>query len=154
MKKIKSVFFVFIGTLFFSSCYIQHPKYTMVEKVVRLETGISVDSVNSILNLKPHDLISLDSTGRMVLLYKYRVREIKRIPILMKRTKGLKTDGHWRDLLVNVSPEGIVTNYSSMAEEQSSEKEKVKVDPNEIIQSITLALTVIIPSLLVYFSSK
>lgn len=132
----------------------QHPRYTEIEKVAQLETGIEVDSVNSILNSVPHDMLSLDSNGTMVLLYKYRVKEIRRIPIVMKKSKGVEVEGHWKDLIVTVSPEGKVIHYESRAEELISEAERKKIDPNKMIQSITLAITVVLPALLVFFSSQ
>jgi len=61
----------------------------MLDKVVKLETGIKKDSVNSILGCEPYDFVSFDTSGTMVMLYKYRVKEIRRIPLLMKKTKGM-----------------------------------------------------------------
>jgi len=137
-----------------SSCYVQQPKYSSIEKFSRLETGLELDSVNSILGVKPHDLIALEEDGTSIWLYKYRVKEMRRIPMLMRKNKGLEVDGKWKDLIVMFSPEGKVIRYETRIEELKSELEKRSIDPNKVIQSITLALTVVLPALLVFFSAK
>ncbi len=154
LKKVFRSLLLLTIALNLCSCYVQHPRYSEIEKVTQLETGIDVDSVNSILNTVPHDMISLDSNGTLVLLYKYRVKEIRRLPLFMKKSKGIEVEGHWKDLIVTVSPEGKVIHYESRAEELISRAEKKKIDPNELIQSLTMAITVVLPALLVFFSSQ
>ncbi|MGB0881494.1 MAG: hypothetical protein ACPGSO_00975 [Vicingaceae bacterium] len=145
--------FIVIATLF-SSCYVQQPKHSSIEKVVNLTIGINQDSVNSILGCPPHDLIAKDTSGTSVVLYKYRVKEVKRMPLLMRKNKGVKVDGKWKDLVVTFSNEGKVVSYETLPEELVTDYKKKSIDPNKLIQSITTAITVLLPAVLVYFSVK
>ena len=145
---------LFTLILCLTSCYVQQPKHSSIKQVVQLSIGIDKDSVNAILGCQPHDLISKDTTGSTVVLYKYRVKEIKRMPLLMKKNKGIVVDGKWKDLIVTFSKSGKVTSYNTLPEELVTDYKKKKVDPNKIIQAITTAVTVLLPAVLVYLSVK
>ncbi|MDG1477092.1 MAG: hypothetical protein P8Q14_08100 [Vicingaceae bacterium] len=72
----------------------------------------------------------------------------------MRKNKGVIVDGKWKDLVVTFSNTGKVTSYETLPEELVTDYEKKSIDPNKLIQSITTALTVILPAVLVYFSVK
>jgi hypothetical protein len=72
----------------------------------------------------------------------------------MKKNKGFKVDGKWKDLIVTFSNTGKVISYNTLPEELPTDYKKRTVDPNKLIQSITTAITVLLPAILVYFSVK
>jgi hypothetical protein len=55
------------------------PEFTNIEKVSKIETGMSVERVNSILNISPYDAYILDQHN-LTLVYNYRIKE-RRVPI-------------------------------------------------------------------------
>ena len=154
MKNINISFLFVVIAVFFSSCYVQQPKHSSIEQVVNLTIGIDQDSVNAVLGCPPHDLIAKDTSGTSVVLYKYRVKEIKRMPLLMRKNKGVKVDGKWKDLVVTFSNAGKVVSYETLPEELVTDYKKKSIDPNKLIQSITTAITVLLPAVLVYFTVK
>jgi len=142
---------IFIG-MFLSSCYVRHPRYSMVKEVMNVQIGMSFDSVNAVLGQEPYDVLSVNNSGETVYIYKYRVQDIKRIPILMKRNKGVETAGRFRDLQITYSEGGKVLSYKTNDETKESKVEKKKIDPNVIINSVLTAITITIPAILVYLS--
>lgn len=146
------VFFVFVALLF-SACAVQHPKYFMVEKVMQAELGMSKDTVDSIFGLPPYNLRSIDTAGFITYTYVYRTRHIKRFPIVMSRKRGLVVEGQFVDLNVTYSPEGKVVSIENCTDCPESYLTETKINPGEIIVSITTIITVTVPALLVYLSS-
>ncbi len=138
----------------FTSCYVQHPRFTTIDKVEKLKLGLHIDSVSKLLDVKPYDFISLDSSRQKTVLYKYRVKEIRRIPVLMRKTKGVEVDGKWKDLIVDINSDSEVIAYRTENEQLSSVTDKKKADPNKIIQGILTTITVTLPTVLVYLSSR
>ena len=142
---------IFIG-MFLSSCYIRHPRYSMVTDVMNVEIGMSFDSVNAVLGQEPYDVLSVNNSGETIYIYKNRVQDIKRLPIVMRRNKGVETAGRFRDLQITYSEGGEVLSFKTNDESKESKVEKKKIDPNTIINSVLTAISVTIPAILVYLS--
>lgn len=143
--------FVVVLCLFLSSCYVRHPRFSSIDEVLLIKPGMTQTEVDSIMQTTgPYDIETMSITGEVTYIYKYRVSDIKRLPLLMKRNKGLKTDGRLKDMLITYGPEGIVHHIETREEPEKSITEKKKIDPNTVIQAITTAITVTIPALLFY----
>jgi len=131
--------------LFLSSCIIQHPAYTKVEKVLTLQVGQSKEEVNKILGIPPYDIKSRSDSGE-VLIYKYRVTDRKTVPFVVKPNNGLKTNGKYVDLFIAFSKEGKVTGIETCSTcEETNEKEQ-RIDINKVITLITVTL----PAVMIY----
>jgi len=141
---------IFISTCLFlamvSSCIVQAPKYTGVEEVLQLKTGMTKEEVSSILGIPPYDLKSiLDSTTTYI--YKYRTTDRKTVPLAMNKTNGMKTKGKWVDLFVTYNKEGKVKSIDSCSDCEDTKVAEKKIDFN----SVLLLITVTVPAILVYF---
>jgi len=67
-----------IGTLLFSSCAkLVAPPYSTVEKIVRINPGMTAAEVSSTLGIPPFDLYHMAGDGSTVHLYFYKVKERK-----------------------------------------------------------------------------
>ncbi len=134
------------------SCVVQHPRYAKSEDVMKVTTGMSVDSVNAVLGMGPNDLVSVDTSGTKVLLYKYRVTEVKRVTPGMRRNKGVEVEGHFKELLLTTNRAEEVVYVETREEAKDSQYKSEKVDPNVLLSSITTFFSVTLPALMVYFS--
>ncbi len=148
--------YAFLGFIIIvlSSCVVQHPKYTMVENTFKLEIGMSKTEIDSVLGIAPQFIKKMDTTGVQIYSYKYRTRDIKRFPIIMRRDKGIPTEGNYTDLLVSYSPDSIAFNIETCTECTDNNEKKTKIDANTIINSITTIITVTLPALLVFLSIR
>src|SRR5882672_515052 len=87
MKKVIPLFFFFFFSI--NGCIVVRPPYSKVEKVFTLQPGMTKEDVSKILDIPPYDLKSLDdSSGQIVLIYKYRVTDRKTLPFLVKPKNG------------------------------------------------------------------
>src|SRR3990167_9928508 len=90
-KTNKLLAIILIPTLLVQSCVVSGPKYTRVEKVMELSPGMSLQTVNAKLGIKPYDIYIYDSTGNHSYIYKYRTTDRKTVPFLLKDTNGRKS---------------------------------------------------------------
>lgn len=151
---IRTILFCMLGAWLLSSCAVQHPKYFMVEKMMEVEMGMTKDSVEALFELGPYNLLSMDSTGMATYTYVYRTRNVKRVPILVSRKKGLVVEGAFVDLHITYSPDGKVIHMESCTNCPRDYLSTTKINPTEIIASITTLITVTVPALLVFLSSN
>ncbi|CAG5082097.1 hypothetical protein [Parvicella tangerina] len=149
----KTTFFLmFISLLMLTGCYVQHPRYVTFETVQTIELGMSYAEVNATMTMPPNDIVSKDTLGYATYIYKYRVEDVKRIPILMRKNKGIPTEGGFRDLQLTFDQEEMLVDIKGAYEEQPSEYKREKVNVNGLIASITTIITVTIPAVMLYIT--
>jgi hypothetical protein len=146
MNQVLNKFSLLILFLFFiSSCIVQGPRYTRVEKVLTLKLGMTKEEVSKTLNVSPYDLKAItDSTE--TLIYKYRVTDRRTIPFLMKPNNGTSVTGKYVDLFITFSKEGKAINIESCSDCEKTDEKRMKIDFNKIITFITVTT----PALLIY----
>lgn len=145
--KTSAYLLLFSCTLFLSSCIVQAPKYTKVEQVLMLKNGMTREEVSQALGIPPYDIKSMNDSGSVTLIYKYRVTDRKTLPFLLKPANGVKTTGKWVDLFITYTKEGKVSNIESCSDCENTAVTERKVDFNAII----LLVSVTLPAVLVYF---
>ncbi|SFT87896.1 hypothetical protein SAMN05216474_2862 [Lishizhenia tianjinensis] len=53
------------------------PYYTEPAKIVKLQNGMTLTQINSVLGIEPYDVYHMQDDGSTVLVYKYRLKERK-----------------------------------------------------------------------------
>ena len=145
MEFIKKNLIILFFSFTFGACIVHAPKYTGVEEVLSLKTGMTKEEVSKTLGIPPYDL-KTESDSETVYIYKYRTTDRKTFPLLMNKTNGMKAKGKWVDLFISYDQNGIVKDIRSCSDcEKIAIKEK-KLDINTIIMLVTIT----IPSILVY----
>jgi hypothetical protein len=132
--------------LLFSSCIVQSPKYTSLEQVMSLHTGMTKTEVEESLKLKPYDLKAVTDSGT-TLIYIYRVIDRRTLSFDTKPDNGRKSTGKYVQLQVTYSKENKVVNIESCNTCPDNLVTKSRVDIEKVIAFITVTL----PVLLVYF---
>ena len=138
--------------LLLSSCVVQHPKYAHLEDTYRVQVGMSLDSVNKILQVEPFALHQRTDSN-YTYNYKFRVKEVKRVPIVMNRNKGLEVETRFVDLFITYNSDGLVTNMES-CNDCSDDGEKRELDFNTLITGLTTVVTVTIPVVLTLIATN
>ena len=118
---------------------------------MKLELGMHKDSVNSILEMEANDLGAInDST--YTLIYKYRLKEVKRIPRTTHRTKGLEAEGQFKNLYLTFDTTDILTELKTDEELHPSSYKETKIDFVKILNVTIEFITVTLPAAVVYLS--
>src|ERR1700751_2538109 len=73
--------------LLFTSCIVQSPKYTTLEKVISLRLGMSKIEVEEALGIKPYDIKAYTDTSN-VFIYVYRITDRKTLSFNTKTVNG------------------------------------------------------------------
>jgi outer membrane protein assembly factor BamE (lipoprotein component of BamABCDE complex) len=145
MRRINKILAIaLIPSLFIQSCIVSAPKYTHVEQVMQLKTGMSMDSVNSKLGIEPYDIDVYDSTGYRSYIYKYRTTDRKTIPFFLKETNGKKKIGKYMDLVAYFDSTNIAYKFESRSTDSKVDQKKFNINV------LVTIVTVVVPSLLVY----
>lgn len=131
----KSVLF-FAVVLLLHSCIVRAPKYTRVEKVMKIKTGMSITEVNEVLDVKPYSIKSMDTTQRRVMLYKFRTEDRKTLSFLLKDTNGREVRGPFMDLFAYFNEND--TLYRMEVEEASTMEQEKKVNFDKLITFFTV----------------
>ncbi len=134
---------IIVLSLFFgTSCLVQAPKFSNVEKVLGLELGQTPEQVSNTLGIPPYNFIS-ENDSESVLLYKYRVYDRTTLPFMLKETNGKKTRGRYVNLVVTYH-NGISTKMKSCDYcDESQEKEK-RFDFNKVMNVLTVTLPLVL----------
>ena len=140
--KNKVVSFV-LGFLFFTSCIVQSPKYTTLEKVVSLQLGMSKMEVEEILNIKPYNLKAYTDSGS-VFIYVYRVPDRKTLSFYTKPLNGHQSKGRYVQLEVAYSKKDKVTGITSCNMCPDYLETNSTIDVGAIFTFITVTLPVIL----------
>lgn len=149
MKKgYKFLSIVLIPALVMQSCIVSGPKYTHVENVMQLSPGMTMDTVNSRLGIKPYDINVYDSTGNHSYIYKYRTTDRKTVPFLLKETNGRKSIGKYMDLVAYYDSTNVAYRFESRTTDSKLDEKKLNVN------TIVTIITVIVPTVLVYLGIK
>lgn len=137
--------------LFFTSCIVQSPKYSTLDKVMTLKLGMSKSEVEEILNLKPYNLHALTDTST-TFIYVYRVKDRKTLYLNTRPTNGRESLGKYTQLAVTYSKKDKVTGIGSCIDCPDNLENVTKVD----VEKIVLFLTATLPAILIYlgFQSK
>lgn len=133
-----------IPAIFLQSCIVSAPKYTHVEQVMQLKTGMSIDTVNQRLGITPYDMDIYDSTGYRSFIYKYRTTDRKTVPFMLKETNGKRKIGKYMDLVAYYDSTDIAYRFESRPTDSKVDQKKFNIN---ILVTI---VTVVVPSLLVY----
>jgi len=138
---------------FCTSCLVKHPEYASYDQVMALEPGMSYAQLSDSLGIKPN-YVKEDGLGEFkIYVYKYRLCEIRRIPIIMRRNTGVETEGDFVDLLVTVNGDGTVVHLETCTDCAPSDENTTIIDFDSLIRGITTMLTVTLPALLVFLSN-
>ncbi len=136
--------------LFLTSCIVQSPKYSTLEKVVSLQIGMTRVEVEKTLGIEPYDLKSYTDTSQ-VFIYVYRVVDRKTLSFYTKPVNGRKSIGKYVQLEVAYSIKDCkVIRIESCNMCPDNLMNTSKVDFDKIIVFITVTL----PVLLIYFGLK
>jgi hypothetical protein len=145
----KKLVSILISIMFFTSCIVQSPKYTTLEKVMSLQIGMSKAAVEDILGVKPYDLKAYTDTSN-VFIYVYRVNDRKTLSFDTKPVNGRKSKGKYVQLAVAYSKKGNVISIESCNMCPDNLVNVNKIDFTGIIVFVTVTL----PVLLIYFGLK
>lgn len=145
MKRINKILAIaLIPSVFIQSCIVSGPKYTHVEKVTELRPGMSMDTVNSRLGVKPYDIEVYDSIGNRSFIYKYRTTDRKTIPFFLKETNGKEKIGKYMDLVAYYDSTNISYRFESRVTDSKVDQKKFNIN------ALVTIVTVVVPALLVY----
>ena len=132
--------------LFLTSCIVQSPKYTTLERVMSLQVGMSRTVVEQTLGIKPYDIKSYNDTTN-VFIYVYRVTDRKTLSFNTKPVNGKEAIGKYVQLSVAYSKDDKVRSIESCSLCPDNLVITHKIDFEKII----LFVTVTLPVLLLYF---
>ena len=141
MNLLKISSFLLISVML-NACIVHGPRYTTVDKVLKLKTGLTLNEVNSLLVSKPYDLYIFDSLGNKSYIYKYRVTDRKTVPFLLKENNGKEITGRYMDLVAYFT--SFDTLYKLESRPTDSEIKEKRVNINNVLTF----LTVTVPSVL------
>jgi hypothetical protein len=145
-NKVLKVGFIF---LLLSSCIIQSPKYTSLEKVISLQIGMQKDSVEKVLGIVPYNLLKRNDTSTTY-IYVYRLIDRRTISFDTKAINGKETKGKYVQLAIEYSKKNKVLSIASCSLCPDNLVTTRKIDFEKII----LFVTVTLPVLLIYFGLK
>ena len=143
------VFKIVFILLFFTSCIVQSPKYTTLDKVMSLQLGMSKVQVEEILGIQPYNLKSYNDTSN-VFIYVYRLTDRRTLSIDTKPVNGKKALGKYVQLAVAYSKDGKVINIESCNLCPDNLVTTSKIDFGKVMVFVTVTL----PVLLIYFGLK
>jgi hypothetical protein len=127
-----------------SSCIARVPKYTNVEQVMLLKTGMTKDSVEKIIGIQPYDFKSLTNDD-YVLVYRYRTVIRSVVPLFIRATNGKTIRGRWEDIFITYGKDDRVKDISSCAQCEVKQLAKATYDITSILSTMaTLALPVVL----------
>ena len=149
-------YFIVVSVLlsvFLQSCIVQAP-YAEYDAVMKLRPGMTIQSLEDSLGLEPYYIERFDNSNSRVYVYKYRLCDLKRIPILQGRNKGWEVPGDYVNLLVNVGPDDIVYGIETSIPEKSNATRTTVIDFKGIVGGLTTMITVTLPALLIFLSNE
>ena len=139
-KQILKVVFIL---LFLTSCIIQSPKYTTLDKVMSLKLGMSRTAVEETLGIKPYDIKSYNDTSN-VFIYVYRVTDRKTLSFNTKMVNGKEAIGKYVQLAIAYSKDNKVINIESCSLCPDNLVTTQKIDFGKIILFVTVTLPVLL----------
>lgn len=146
IRFVRKLLFIFMIPLFFTSCIVQSPKYTSLDKVMALHLGMTRNEVEESLNLKPYDMKSLTDTSS-TLIYVYRVIDRRTLAFNTKPTNGRKSTGKYVQLEITYSSDNKVIRIESCNLCPDNLVKTSRIDFEKVFTFVTVTL----PVLLVFF---
>lgn len=131
---------IFLAT----GCIVKGPKYTRVEKVMKLKNGMSLNNVNKTLEIQPYDLVSVDSAGNRTLMYKYRLTDRRTVPLFLKDTNGKEIRAKFSDLYCTFDKNGYLIKMVTQKSESELKEHRLNIN------SLLTFMTVTAPAVLIY----
>ncbi len=150
---LKYLFVALLATIMLSSCVVQHPKYARVVDTYNVRLGMPFDTVNSVLHVEPFALKSRTDTT-YTYNYKYRVKEVKRVPLVMRRNKGVEIESRFVDLFITYNNNGEAIHMESCNDCSHDGEKKERVNLNTLITGLTTVVTVTIPVVLTLLATN
>jgi hypothetical protein len=148
MKQFRLLLILF----FLSSCIVQSPEYTTIERALSLELGMTKEQVEEWLDLTPHNLKAYTDTSN-VYIYIYRTNERKTLSFYTKRKNGKKTIGKYMQLEVAYSKkDNKVIHIESCNDCPDNLTTTSKVNIN--IEKVMTFISVTLPVILVYIGLR
>lgn len=114
---------------------------------------MSFSEIKDSLGIDPHYLKKKEVSGNTIYAFPYRLCEIKRIPIFMKRNTGIEVEGDFVDLLVTVDQNDQVIALETCTNCHMKDTKTAVIDFNSLIRGVTTMITVTLPALLVFLST-
>ncbi len=139
----------FVFALFLSSCIVQSPKYTTLEKVISLEIGMTKPEVEKKLGIEPYNISSYTDTSD-TFIYVYRLKDRKTLSFNTTEVNGREVKGKYAQLSITYSKAGIVKSIESCSLCSDNLENTSKIDFGKII----LFFTVTFPAILLYIGLK
>lgn len=130
-----------------SSCVVQHPKYARVVDTYQVRVGMPFDTVNKVLQVQPFALKERTDTT-YTYNYKYRVKEVKRVPLVMRRNRGIEVESRFVDLYITYNMDGQAIHLESCNDCSDDGEKENRVDMNTLITGLTTLVTVTVPVVL------
>lgn len=127
-----------------AGCIVKGPKYTRIEKVMKLENGMSLNEVNKTLEIRPYDLIKIDSAGNRTLMYKYRLTDRRTVPLFLKDTNGKEIRAKFSDLYCTFDKNEILVKMYTQKSESELKEHRLNIN------SLLTFMTVTAPAVLIY----
>ncbi|MGB0430553.1 MAG: hypothetical protein ACPGLV_08775 [Bacteroidia bacterium] len=149
----KQLVIYFILGLILSSCIVRQPEYADYKTVSELKTGMLYDVFKDSIGIEPYYLKEDVLDGNRTYVFKYRTCQVKRIPLLMSKNKGIEVEGDFVDLLVTVNRQGQVLKIETEETQSNLENNTTIVDFDSLIRGITTMITVTLPAFLVFLSN-
>jgi len=143
------IFIVALILLFFTSCFVESPKYTSLEQVVSLKLGMPKDTVEKVLGVRPYDIKAYTDTSN-VFIYVYRVKDRRTISFYTKPVNGKESIGKYVQLEVSYSKDDKLIKIESCNLCPDNLVTQNNIDFDKVI----LFITVTLPVLLIYFGLK
>lgn len=144
-----NVLLVVFVLVFSTSCIVQSPKYTTLEKVITLKIGMTKAEVEEKLGIKPYNLKSYTDTSN-VFIYVYRVTDRWTLSFNTKPVNGRKKIGKYVQLEIGYSKKDKVISIESCNLCPDNLVNIDKIDFGKII----LFVTVTLPVLLIYLGLR
>jgi hypothetical protein len=142
--------YILITLLFFTSCIVQSPKYTTLDKVIALQLGMTKAEVEQTLGVVPYDLKAYTDTSS-IFIYVYRTVDRKTLSFDTKPTNGHKSKGKYVQLAVGYSKKkGTVISIESCS---LCPDNLVTIDKIDLADFFTF-VTVTLPVILIYIGLK
>lgn len=135
--------------LFLTSCTVQSPKYTTLDKVISLQVGMTKTQVENILDLQPYDLKAFTDSSK-TFIYVYRLSTRNTLSFFTKSRNGKEALGRYVQLDVTYSKDDKVVSVESCRYCPDNLVTKSKIDFGKLIAFVTVTL----PVLLIYFGLK
>jgi len=144
MKKFSSVCLLIATLLHLNSCIVTGPKFSNVDCVLKLKTGMTKTEVDTQLGIGPYDIYKFDSIGRSSYVYKYRVMDRRTVPFLLKETNGVKARGKYMDLIAYYDTTNVA--YSFESKHTDSKLRETRLNFNNVMTLITVT----VPAIFIY----